>query len=562
MQFGRPFWLTGLILAVLLQVGLLSSTLPLGIPNEWVWSRVPAGSTIGFGVLVNLLCLGCYLAFVWGGSRFVPLASRRERLGWLAGLLILGCLSMWTMRGQSVGVYGHAGLPWVTYYPRMSGYFTQAAQHEGTLQELLAGYEQTVREGDYLHQGTHPPGLPIYFYAWLQVCEQFPQLRDLLLASQPMAISDGIDVIEEYGGGRLAGFRAEYRAVLWGNVLLTHLLVALTVVPLFLLTRHFRGGYVAWWLAGLWPLCPGVLVFLPKSDVLFPVLSAWTVCLYVWGGSAPRAWQRGVWAALAGAVLWIGLMFSLALLVVGVILALWTLLESWQRAAPPTDSTTAGKPARNVWLSSWISTLSRPWWRSLSWEMVAGGLAGILLPSLLVWWWFDLNLANVWSINLAKHGEFYEHNTRTYLAWLLVNPLELIFSLGAPVSLLLIIPIVRLGRLQSGDPFDRLALAVLITWALLWVSGKNMGEAARLWIFLFPLLMLASVSGLSSSQQHDQQIFAEPDTIPPPMQGSPTALQAENIPWVFLGAAQAVVTAVTVATIDGFDYAWFLQRPG
>ncbi len=568
MQFGRLFWLTGLILAVILQIGLLSSALPLGIPEEWVWSRVPAGASSLLGVLVNLLCLGCYLAFVWGGSQRVPMASRGERLGWLAGLLVLAGLSMWTMRGQSDGVYGHAGLPWVTYYSRMSGYFTQATQHTGNLQDLLADYEQTVREGDYLHQGTHPPGLPIYFYVWLNLCEQFPTLRDGLLATQPLAIQDGIDVIEEYGGGRSAGFRPEYRAVLWGNVALTHLLAAFTLVPIFLVTLHFRGPYVAWWLAGLWPLCPGVLVFMPKSDVLFPLLSAWTVCLYALGLIAPRAWQRGLWALLAGAVLWIGLMLSLALLVVGVILALWTLLESWQRALPApssasaADSAAIGKPFWQVWRSDWKRSLNRPWMRFLPWEMVAGGMAGILLPTLFVWWCYDLNMGNVWSINLAKHGEFYEHNTRTYLAWLLVNPLELIFSLGAPVSLLLILPCTRLGRLQSGEAFDRLALAVLITWALLWLSGKNMGEAARLWIFLFPLLMLAGVSGLTGGMQRYQRMTTGPDSNPNPTLADPTSPRFANIPWVLLGAAQALVTAVTVTSIDGFDYAWFLRGPG
>ena len=30
------------------------------------------------------------------------------------------------------------------------------------------------------------------------------------------------------------------------------------------------------------------------------------------------------------------------------------------------------------------------------------------------------------------------------------------------------------------------ALACGLTWAILWISGKNSGEAARLWIFLIP----------------------------------------------------------------------------
>ncbi len=44
-------------------------------------------------------------------------------------------------------------------------------------------------------------------------------------------------------------------------------------------------------------------------------------------------------------------------------------------------------------------------------------------------------------------------------------------------------------RLGKGAAAAAPAIAFGCTWGLLWLSGKNMGEAARLWIFLTPCLI-------------------------------------------------------------------------
>ena len=98
-----------------------------------------------------------------------------------------------------------------------------------------------------------------------------------------------------------------------------------------------------------------------------------------------------------------------------------------------------------------------------------------------------VNLLRVWSWNYRNHAGFYEHYTRTYWKWLLVNPIELAFALAAPLVLAAVLGIafreLRAGwRRRAAGPY----WCLTAVWVLLWLSGKNMGEAARLWLILMP----------------------------------------------------------------------------
>src|SRR5207253_327112 len=87
-----------------------------------------------------------------------------------------------------------------------------------------------------------------------------------------------------------------------------------------------------------------------------------------------------------------------------------------------------------------------------------------------------------------NHAGFYSHFPRTHWKWLLVNPVELTVAAGVPLTVLAIWSIVgqwrRADVRQTGHIW-----AWLVALGLLWLSGKNMGEAARLWIFLMPFLV-------------------------------------------------------------------------
>ena len=539
-------------LAAGVQVGLLNSPVPLGVPGEWVWTRMAAGFWSPLMLLVCLLLLAAYIGYLRWGAGLISRVSARQRVALLLGMWGLGSLLFWQIRGIPEEVYGHPGLTWVTYYPRMTGYFTQARESTDVpLTEFLAGYEATVAAGDYLHQGTHPPGLPLYFRGLRSACEHWPGLQTTLLAIEPTGVSLGIDVLAELEARSGQTFTPTDRAVLWGNLLLTVLGSLATLFPLFVICARFQAEKTGWWLAGLWPLTPGLLVFVPKDDTLFPLFAASTTALFVTAVTKPQADRagRGIAAVLAGFTLFLGLLCSLALLVVPVILACWVLLKALfginAAGISKGDSFWPESPsAENPRGSLLISVKLIPW------GVVITSLLGLLLPVLVLAWCCELNLLSVWKINLAKHAEFYTHNVRTYAAWLLVNPLELAFSLGLPVAAALLafaVSRVRTGRKYPLTARDLLVMAVWLTWGLLWLSGKNMGEAARLWLFLLPLVLLTGL--LSPSEHRSTDASSAANEISP----------ASAMPWTWLVVFQAFAAIATTLAVDGFDYAAVLR---
>jgi hypothetical protein len=209
-------------------------------------------------------------------------------------------------------------------------------------------------------------------------------------------------------------------------------------------------------------------VFLPKSDVLMAFLGA--SFLVVWSsGFRRKCWLR---CFLAGGLLWLGLIFSLALLPV-VFLA--GLLTGWEAVFSQEN-----RSPLNI-----IKTFS---------PLLAAGLLGFLLPVFLLGWFVKMNLFAVWWQNFQNHAEFYRHFQRSYEAWFWVNPLETLFAVGAPASVLAIAGVARHWQDRQTSPRSSWGsdVAFLATLLVLWISGKNRGEAARLWLVVFPYVLWIS----------------------------------------------------------------------
>jgi hypothetical protein len=301
-------------------------------------------------------------------------------------------------------------------------------------------------------------------------------------------------------------------ACLWGAACLVEFIFLLGACFLYLLLRVEQPAHVAWRVAALWPLLPGTMVFFPKSDLLFPSLALAVACAWFHGLR-----QRSVWlCALSGLIAWAGMMLSLAMAPALILITLATL-----------------------WVQPWKSGIelktNSP--RSFA-TMIGCGALGFILPSLSIWLWSGLNLLAVWSWNFHNHSLFYVHHERTWGAWLLVNPLEFSLTLGLPIVVFLII-----GARIPGSARRTLSTGLLLAWCVvlggLWLSGKNMGEAARLWLVFtpWPMLGLASVVKPRSNEadRFDYQRFI----------------------WLALLIAQAMCCLLTVTRVDGFQFDQF-----
>lgn len=447
------------------QLGLLWFTeIPLGIPGEWTWPRIAWSPESGFAMVPALLVGVGLVAFVHcfspsGGTT----SPRRMRLR-VAVLWGLGFIWLMCVVAAVPGIAGQSRFPFVLYYNRTSGYFFEARYEVQELVPFLLGYQESI-QGDetsdnYLHRGTHPPGLVTGFWGLLKLMDRFPVIRQAVLATEPQAVRDAAAILRANERHANREFRDRDEAVLWLATLLVAGLATFTVWPLHNILSRTECPTVAWYGSALWLTVPAAAVFLPKSDAMFAGLAMSTQ--WCWLASLDR--RSPVWGACAGGVLFLSMTLSLAFAPLGLILILQFLMKSDESGGPP--------PIVNSYV------------RSRAWPAAAGATALFAVALALLRGVVGINLPAVWFRNIRNHAEFYEHFTRTWSAWLVESPVELAVAVGSPLAVLAII-----GLFSRRPLRHRMDYAALLVWGGLWLSGKNMGEAARLWILLMPYVV-------------------------------------------------------------------------
>ncbi len=485
---------------------LLSLAIPLGVVGEWEWSRheLIANSLAAVDRLMLPLLGGAILFAV---AVFLQPAGRSKFKSATSYILLLTGSWVWINCVQQSAPTAHREIKpyWILYDPSSAGYFFEAAFKMDSTTDFLASYEARMQEGEVLHIGTHPPGLFLLSKACLSICESSPTLVSVLNSIESDKTRRAFRTIEA---------EAQYATRLKEpQIAALHLLkvcstfaVVLTILPLCLLARQWFDSSTAWKLCCLWPTLPCLAVFLPKSDVLFPLTCTTSLALTV---IAMKGGRHFCCSVFAGVVLWVGLMLSLAHLPVIAVLVAFVALRAW---------------------SSKMATLRN--------DTIVGCifLFSIVVCCLIWNRQTNCNIFNVWQLNLTNHEGFYKQFQRTGWKWLLVNPLELSLSVAMPVMLLAARGAnysIKTLRQSTGEETpdsnqSNFAIATLTVVLALWLSGKNQGEAARLWCFLTPWIILMCGSTL---QQPDLQKMWKPILI-----------------------TQMAIAIVTVCTVSGFSF--------
>ncbi|MCH7748070.1 MAG: hypothetical protein IH939_08230 [Acidobacteria bacterium] len=290
---------------------------PLGVPGEWTWNRIPVDDGEVLHLLLGwLLAAVAFLAYgtvIWLGTHRINCCSRREAVAWLAGLVLVGFFWLSVLQESPPDGYRTSKAAHVLYYPGSSGYFTVARYAISDVPSFLSGYEARMSAGDVLHVGTHPPGLFLFHRGLTQLCHRYPSLAEATVASQPESVATALSLIARQTQHSQTPLLARDRAALWMAALVTQAVGALAIVPLYLLLRRTYSRPVSWMAASLWPLVPGLAIFLPKSDALYPLIGL--AFLYCWlEGCRKRSFLL---CAAAGLLFWLGMFLSLALLPVG-----------------------------------------------------------------------------------------------------------------------------------------------------------------------------------------------------------------------------------------------------
>lgn len=519
------FPIAGTILCLvtsLLCIGLVWFTdIPLGVPGEWEWLRSDSPESLTWRLAQPVAAAVLYLGLIGLGVSRIERAGLGGLVAWLTGLAIAGFGWLWLIQQSAPPGCDLTKSAWVLYYPKSSGYFTEAREHHHEFADYLAGYEQTIAAGDVLHLGTHPPGLIIAFELLLRGVERWPAVTSILRHTEPAEVGQGFRELHSWsmqvdGGpeGSVA-LSAGDRAVLWLAFLLVQVAGCLTVFPLFWVVQRDVSRRAAWLATAFWPLIPALAIFIPKSDALFPLVT----CLVLGCGLSAvesRGIRAGLWGLMTGLCLWMGLILSLAPLVAGV----WALVAGVVVRTRSAES----KPVSLGW---WIRELQR------GTPAFIGLALGLAIPTVLFSELTGMNLIEVWRGSYRNHAGFYLQFPRTYWKWLLVNPLEFAIASGVPLASLAAAGLVRQVRercLSVG------AVSFLVTWGLLYLSGKNQGEAARLWLFLMPGLCWIAAGWL------DHAIRAE------------AARGVRVWPWMTPLLLQLVVAMALATRVGGFQY--------
>ncbi|MBX3449529.1 MAG: hypothetical protein KF777_08220 [Planctomycetaceae bacterium] len=460
-HLARCLWGGGLLSLVALGI-IWGTSLPLGIPGEWTWERGFPGPDAPWNAILLVLPAAFLVGTLAGGDRLLagsPSAGR-EALA-LTGLILAG--GVWFFAVQESAPVGqrHDKVPFVLYYPNSSGYYFEMRRRDESLDAFFRGYADWMREGDVLHVGTHPPGLFLLFRGIMAACETFPGAAGAVLELAPESFHEASDVVAGNSlSSGMPSFDPRQRAVLWLAYLVAVGCVVLTIIPLYLTLRRVElNPMAAWWACGLWITVPSLAIFLPKSDAAFTLPS---MLLVYCGVSALR--RRSIaWSVAGAVVLWLAMQFSLAFLPVAAALFLLVGLVAWKR---PDD----GPTLRELLV------------------MVGTGAAAFVLLSVGLWAATGLNLAEVWWLNYRNHAGFYGEYPRTGWLWRVVNPIEFAISLGLPCAVLAVSGAATAfrGLPTARDWSTLVAAALATTMVLLWLSGKNSGEAARLWLLLTP----------------------------------------------------------------------------
>ena len=514
---------------------LLVSDVPLGVPDEWDWRRqqLPESIVEALDRLAIPAIVGAILvAFAQFVDRRIDRSSKLLCVFFVI-MLVAGAFSWLNAVRQSAATPHRELRPlWVLYDRFASGYFFEAVFHTSSAKELLTGYEQRMAKGDVLHEGTHPPGLLLLNFWAVRATERsdiLTSLAEWTIGAESVRLFRLIEADVQMARPLT---RSEFAALCLVSFLST-LFSAMTVIPVYVLGSRLLNRRAGWRAACVMLTIPSLAVFAPRSDIVYAFSATMILCWLVQSVVAESKFARCLCAVLAGVAVFASLTVSLAHIPVLVACSLFFLVICF------------GARSQRV-----------PWQH----VVLSGSVALVVFALAITMWSYatDCNLVRVWSWNLSNHAGFYKQSSRTWWKWFLVNPLELSFSIGLPLTFVFLESLTRMAsRLKAdlipksasadygqGTLIIRLALSLFATWAALWLSGKNMGEAARLWCFLTPWFVFGASIYLapefSAKRIEQNHLHRNPGTV-------------YHSYWLILLIAQMIVCTVTVGGVSGYQ---------
>jgi hypothetical protein len=450
--FNRPLILIAVALFIATAL-YLKLRIPMGIPGEWQRAYhseyAPISSIALFAAASCAFLLAAFFA-----ERFAARASTLAR-----GAVAAALAAAYGIVLFSNVVMGPAGriefvAPAVEW--DACGLFGREAQKITSARQYLADFPRLLKEykANYVltvRVNNNPPGTTMLFYA----------ARRLTQSSRAIA---------DFVYGSIYGWDAKPpNDQMPGVVLGAWLLLigaALSFVPAYLVASRLTGR-PAFFAAAVALLAVSMLLFNPDNDTLQVMLFLWMTYFFLRG----VAGRPVVWGAAFGLIAALAFFFTLATSIVVITLFLWAVALSMTE-----EKHSYGRD-------------------SVFWAAAAGGLAagfGLFYVTLH----YD-SLTSLYAC-YVNHREFYAYYPRRYLKWVLYNVWEFVMFLGGPLSAAVIWYAGARPSLAPRSPENRRArafvLATLAVLVALDLSGKNLSEVNRLWVFFMPLFALPALT--------------------------------------------------------------------
>lgn len=284
------------------------------------------------------------------------------------------------------------------------------------------------------HSSTHPPGAILFYHVFTKL---FGYQAGALVGGCAVGLIASLGVLAMYA---FAG--------LW--------------------TADRRTRLIA---AAFYALVPALTVFFPEMDQIYPIFSMLLILFWYKSFRSERAIP---WEAIGfGVTLCVATFFAYNLLTIGAFLAYYALYRLW----------------REKWKGSSLLKLLRN-----------SGIAGALFAGCYTILWLATGYDPIASFlnALSYQAVFSAWLNRSYAMSALFDPYD--FLLGAGI---LALPLVIFLLYRVAKKFDltqeetALTLIALATIATIDLSGVLRGEAARVWMFLQPLLIAPAAIELS-----------------------------------------------------------------
>ena len=416
------------ILTLLFSFSLLLKKIPLGKTGEWVW-KYYHGINFWWRIFFPI---GVFILIY-------PIFLLNKKLKFSLSLLLILLFFFTFMVKVSFQYFSPLGLEGnvlILSYPWISGYFTEA-QRMTLKKEYFSTYPKEV---EYYHVKLHPPMMSLLCRGITKLFYQSPSFTHVFLKVSSHSILDAREAFRFLESKEKWHLRDFQKASLIFLGLLLPFLSSLGIIPLYLLLRRHPQSLP---ITLLYTFIPSLLLFSPSMEEILPVFVLFSIYFL------RKESNSGFF--LSGLFLAIGSLFSISLLLI----LLYILISK------------RGK--------------------KLTYFSLAGFLGFIFLFHFLTGFSFFQYLfrlspgfTEAGRVNLLGVG-----TGRTYLFWVIYDPLEFFIFAGIPLSALFFFGLPSLSLSEK--------LTLLGIFLFLNFSGISLSEVARLWSPLLPLLFLGAI---------------------------------------------------------------------